>query len=153
MYGPEDIRNAQRQLRRSTIILLSLPLVMLAAYVAAIVAGSQAAMLAALLMAFVWLVLAGDLIWLPAKRYAKFLREMESGLRRSVVCVPERLEDAVQMQDGVRVRALHVRLEESGDSRIYYINVSKLYGLPPMGTPVQLMSYGRHVIKCEAVKE
>lgn len=153
MYGSEDIREARNRLRKCTIILLSVPLALLVAYIMAIIAAKQALMLAALLAAFLWLMLVGDLIWLPAKRYAGFLHEMNKGLRRSTLCIPERIEAEAQLQDGAYVHALHVRLPDSGDSRIYYVNQSKLSALPPMGEKRMIISYGRHVVDWETVKE
>jgi len=153
MYGPEDTRNAEKRLRKCTAVLLCVPLALLAVYAFAAVEGRQAMMLAVLLAAFLWLLLAGDLVWLPAKRYARFLREMNKGLRRSALCIPERIEAEAQMQDGVSVHALHVRLKDCGDSRIYYVNRSKLSFMPAMGEKLIITSYGRHVVDWEAVKE
>lgn len=152
MYDREDLRGAEKRLRTCTAWMLSLPTLLLTIYVAAIIAGEAVWMLAALLSAFAWLMLTADLCWLPAKRYRNFLREMDRGQRRSLRCILEEMQSETQLQDGVRVCTLQVRLPESGDCRIFYINIDKLDRLPAMGACVELTSYGRHIVNCEAVK-
>lgn len=152
MYDRKDLRGAEKRLRAHTFWMLSLPLLMLMAYVAAIFAGKPIWMLVSMLLAFVWLMLTADLCWLPAVRYRNFLREMNRGQRHSLRCILDEMQKETQLQDGVRVRALQVRLPESGDCRIFYINIDKLDRLPAMGACVELTSYGRHIVNCEAVK-
>lgn len=149
MYNQNDMQEARRSLNRCCGLLVSMLVPLLAVYVLGIVKGRQGLMLAALLAGFGWAVFICDLKFLPARRYMRFLKEMEIGLRRSMDCTLERLDMQVQIQDGVRVRALHVRLNAGGDSRIFYVNVSKTDFLPQMGTVVRLTGYGRHVVNCE----
>ena len=148
MYNPDDMLEARRSLDRCRGLLASVLVPLLAVYVLAIVRGMQWLMLAALLAGFGWALFFGDLKLMPALRYVRFLREMQSGLRRTTECTLERLEGEAQMQDGVRVFALHVRLAESGDSRILYVNASKADMLPDMGARVRITGYGRHVVEC-----
>ena len=150
MYNNEDIRCASKWVRSCAIRLGLALLLFLEAYVVAAVSGKQMLMLAILLVSFVCLLLAGDLRLMPQVRYLRFLKEMERGLRRTVICLPQFLEEEEQMQDGVRVRALQVRLPD-GDSRIFYVNCSKLDFLPAMDTEIELESYGRHVTGWKAV--
>lgn len=152
MYSCEDLKLAKRALGRRLSAILALIVPLTAVYVCAIVKGRELIMLAVLLAGFVCAVFAGDIWLLPAWCYMRYLQEMNKGLRRSVICVLECVEPKIQMQDGVRVYTLHVRLQ-NGESRIFYLNVSKLKQLADMGTRVKLTSYGRHVLDCELIED
>ena len=149
MYNQNDIQEARRSLNRCSGLLVSVLLPLLVVYVLGIVKGRQGLMLMALLLGLACTVFICDLKLLPARRYMRFLKEMEIGLRRSTDCTLERLDTQVQMQDGVRVCALHVCLNAGGDSRIFYVNASKTDCIPVMGTVVRITGYGRHVVNCE----
>ena len=146
MYNLEDALLARRSLRKAALMLAAALAPMLASYVLALVKGAYAwsAALAAAMLA--WCLFAGDLLLAPRARYARFLREMGRGLRRSVDCVPEAIGDQVQLQDGVFVRSVQVRLSD-GDSRIYYLNASKMDCMAQIGQMVRLVSYGRHIVE------
>ena len=151
MYNQMDMQEARRSLNRCRGLLALVLGPLLAVYVLGIVKGGQGLMLAALLAGFACGVFICDLKLLPAQRYVRFLKEMELGLRRDAVCILDQLEEQPQMQDGIRVHALHVHLAEDGDSRIFYVNTSKLHLLPAMGAKVHMTGYGRHVVDCEAL--
>jgi len=151
MYNSNDMQEARRSLNRCRGLLALIFAPLLAVYVLGIVKGWQGLMLAALLAGFVCAVFICDLKLLPVLRYVRFLKEMKHGLRRSVDCILEDLRTEEQMQDGVQVYALHVRLMEGGDSRIFYLNASKKELLPTMNTKVRLTSYGRHVVNIEVL--
>lgn len=150
MYGEVDFQQANRRVKRCGLCLGAALLPLAAAYVLGAVYDVYALMLASLLAAFLCCVPACDFALLPALRYRRFLRDMQKGLRRGAECTLSRLEEGEQLQDGVRVRALHVTLC-NGDSRIFYVNVSKLNLLPELGRRVRLLSYGRHVVECEEI--
>lgn len=151
MYTRKDEQAAKRRCRRFAFVLLAVLAPLLAVYIAGVLMDHQWLMLASLLAGFICAMIICDLCLLPALRYARFLRDMSCGLRRSAECTLESLDEDAQMQDGVRVRALHVRLCAGGDSRIFYMNLSKIESLPPVGTTVKLTAYGRHVVECEVL--
>ena len=144
LYTEGDRTRAERLARRWTLILGGAELVLLAAYVAGIALGRRWMMLAALLLGFIAALFLGDLCLLPALRYRKFLRELETGLRRSAICTVDSLKPEAELQDGARVREMQVRLSD-GDSRIFYVNVDHADQVPEPGTQIELESYGRHV--------
>ena len=144
LYTEGDRTRAERLARRWTLILGGAELVLLAAYVAGIALGRRWMMLAALLLGFIAALFLGDLCLLPALRYRKFLRELETGLRRNVLCTVDFLKEEAEMQDGARVREMQVRLSD-GDSRIFYVNVDHADQVPEPGAQIELESYGRHV--------
>ena len=144
LYTEGDRTRAERLARRWTLILGGAELVLLAAYVAGIALGRRWMMLAALLLAFAVALFLGDLCLLPALRYRKFLRELETGLRRSAICTVDSLKPEAELQDGARVREMQVRLSD-GDSRIFYVNVDHADQVPEPGAQIELESYGRHV--------
>ena len=144
LYTQEDRRRAARLARKWSLILGGAELVLLAAYGAGIALGRRWMMLAALLLGFIAALFLGDLCLLPALRYRKFLRELETGLRRSTICTVDILKPEAEMQDGARVREMQVRLSD-GDSRIFYVNVDYADQVPEPGAQIELESYGRHV--------
>ena len=144
LYTEGDRTRAERLARRWTLILGGAELVLLAAYVAGIALGRRWMMLAALLLGFIAALFLGDLCLLPALRYRKFLRELETGLRRSAICTVDFLKEEVELQDGARVREMQVRLGD-GDSRIFYVNADHADQVPEPGAQIELESYGRHV--------
>ena len=144
LYTEGDRTRAERLARRWTLILGGAELVLLAAYVAGIALGRRWMMLAALLLGFIAALFLGDLCLLPALRYRKFLRELETGLRRSAICTVDSLKLEAELQDGARVREMQVRLSD-GDSRIFYVNVDHADQVPEPGAQIELESYGRHV--------
>ena len=144
LYTEGDRTRAERLARRWTLILGGAELVLLAAYVAGIALGWRWMMLAALLLGFIAALFLGDLCLLPALRYRKFLRELETGLRRSAICTVDFLKEEVELQDGARVREMQVRLSD-GDSRIFYVNADCAARIPEPGARIELESCGRHV--------
>lgn len=144
LYTEGDRTRAERLARRWTLILGGAELVLLAAYVAGIALGRRWMMLAALLLGFIAALFLGDLCLLPALRYRKFLRELETGRRRSAICTVDILKPEAELQDGARVREMQVRLSD-GDSRIFYVNVDHADQVPEPGAQIELESYGRHV--------
>lgn len=151
IYREADLQAARTRARHWEWVLGGLLAPLLALYGYAVWQGAQGAMLALLLAAYVLILFVGDNYLLPARRYARFLREMERGLRREAECVPESLEEAVQLQDGVRVRSMQVRLCADGDSRVFYLDAAKAEMAPPMGARVRLVSYGRHAVAWEEI--
>jgi len=149
MYGEADLRAARHEVRICGLKMAAVLVPLLAVYVLGIFYALSALMLGALLLAFAFCVFAGDFWLMPSLRYCRFLKEMDKGLRRSTDCILKRMDANVQMQDGVRVCMLHVELCEGGDSRIFYVNASKLELMPEMERRVRLVSYGRHVAACE----
>lgn len=144
LYTEGDRTRAKQLARRWTLLLGGAELVLLAAYVAGIALGRRWMMLAALLLGFIAALFLGDLCLLPALRYRKFLRELETELRRSAICTVDFLKEEVELQDGARVREMQVRLSD-GDSRIFYVNVDHADQVPEPGAQIELESYGRHV--------
>ena len=144
LYTQEDRQRADQLVRKWTLILGGAELALLAAYVAGILLGWRWAMLAALLPGFIVVLFLGDLCLWPALRYRRFLRELDSGLRRCVICTVDLLKEQPEMQDGARVRELQVCLDD-GDSRIFYVNADHADQIPELGAEIELESCGRHV--------
>lgn len=144
LYTEGDRMRAERLARRWTLLLGGAELALLAAYVVGIALGRRWMMLAALLLGFIAALFLGDLCLLPALRYRKFLRELETGLRRSAICTVDFLKEEAELQDGARVREMQVRLSD-GDSRIFYVNADHADQVPEPGAQIELESYGRHV--------
>lgn len=145
LYSGKDMQDARRGVQKYACLTAMVLLPMLAVYVFVLVKGVYALTLVMALMMLIWLLLAGDLLLKPRLHYARFLKEMNGGLRRQAICIPEDLSDDIQLQDGVRVRSLQVRLCDGGESRIFYVNASKTEFLPQMNVPIALVSWGRHI--------
>ena len=146
MYNPEDMHKANAMVRRYGLILGLGLAALLAAYVAAILMGSQLLMLGIAVLAF-WFASLEICLWLrPAVQYRKFLTDMNRGLRREYACSVDFIGENVILQDGVRVREVHVSLED-GDTRIFYINICK--ATPVANRKIRLTAYGRHILNWE----
>ena len=152
-YTAEDMRAARLTLRRCGWIAGGGLALLLALYVWAALRGAREAMLALMLLALAGSIFAGDLWILPARRYVRFLHTLESGLRRRTRCRVEAVGDAVELQDGVRVRTLEVRLCPDGDTRIFYLNASKAAQYPAIGAQIELTSCGRHAVGWKTATE
>ena len=149
MYNQEDLRQANALVRRYALILGFGLGALLAAYIAAIFMGKQLLMLAIALTAF-WFASLEICLWLrPAAQYKKFLADMNRGLRREYTCTVTEIGSKTILQDGVRVREVHVTLED-GDSRIFYINISKDF--PAACRKIRLTAYGRHILNWEELQ-
>ena len=148
MYTQQDMCNANALVRRYGLILgLGLAL-LLACYVSAILAGSQLLMLLIALAAF-WFAMLLSCIWLyPACKYRAFLRDMNRGLRREYLFTVDKIHAEVVLRDGVRVNEMQVILE-NGDTRIFYLNISKSENFPAEGSKIHITAYGRHILQWE----
>ena len=144
MYNQEDMRRANALVSRYALMLGLGLAILLAAYVLAIRLGSQSLMLAIALSAFWFVTLESCVFLRPAVQYRNFLRDMNAGLRRESFCLVDGIDGKIILQDGVRVRTLHALLDD-GDSRIFYLNISKDFPRP--GSKIHLISYGRHVVQ------
>lgn len=151
MYSERDEKIAAAHLHRYALLLAGMLLLLAALYVPAVVKGQRALMLVLLVCGYCCSLLFCDLRLMPALRYRRFLRDMNSGLRRSLDCMLECIGDEIRLQDGVRVLEMQVRLCRGGDSRLFYVNVDKAALLPGMGTAVRITSFGRHVVCCEEI--
>lgn len=83
-------------------------------------------------------------LW-PCLRYRAFLKDMGEGLSREMVGTVVSVSDAVELQDGARVRQVHILLTEEQDERIIYLNASKGEFMPPVGVEARFKLYGRHI--------
>ena len=146
LYGEGDIREAERRFRGAWMLLAAVLAPLLAGYVLALVKGSYAVSLALALLMLIWSLSAGDLLLTPRRRYLRFLRELNRGLRRQTECAVIALEDGILVQDGANVRALQVRMPD-GDSRIFYLNAAKAEFLPEANRHCTVVSCGRHVVE------
>lgn len=89
---------------------------------------------------FGWLMF----IW-PCVRYFFFLKDMDTGLTRTLKGSIVEVSGQEDYQDGVRVLPVRILLSEEQDERIVYLNVSKAEDFPKEGTAVELNCYGRHI--------
>jgi len=87
-----------------------------------------------------WCMLLG-----PAMRYNGFLKDMQEGESRVLEGSIAKIDEEIELQDGVRVHAVHMVLKESQDERIVYLNVSKREMMPVEGVEVKLNCFGRHI--------
>ena len=93
----------------------------------------------------------------PHLRYKKFLENMQTGLRRTVVGEYLGMDEELQQHDDVQVHAVRIRLDEIENAeedddlvRIYYVNHTKTSFLPVAGTRVTASCWGRHLTQIGA---
>ena len=99
----------------------------------------------ALSAAFCWLSFMCIQYIIPCARYRIYLRDMDEGLSREIIGVIENIDDEIQVQDGVRVRSVHVVPDDDEEGRFLYINVDKIGRLPAVGQKAVLNCFGRHI--------
>lgn len=145
MYSEQDLLQINARIKKNLWVLLPVLAVLIAIYVAGLVAAVE------------WLVMVmGALIFvagcygiaaylLPNVRYRRFLLDMQAGLSRDMRGRIVSITDQEDLQDGVRVLPVHIFLESEQDERIVYLNASKSAGFPQPGTDVELHCYGRHI--------
>lgn len=150
LYCEEDLRKAQAEVRRYGLYLGAGLALFLAMYVVAILKFSEIVMLMILLAGLVFALPLGMLKLWPAMRYRNFVRDLLRGLRRESAGLVDFIEEQEQMQDGARVYGLQLRLE-GGDTRIFYLNVSKAANFPEPGAKIKIGSFGRHICCFERV--
>ena len=175
MYSEQDMNEINVRIRRDWLTLVPVLAAILAVYIYALAARVQWLAMAAgplLFVAACYGFLAR--LW-PNLRYRRFLRDMESGLSREIRGTIVGISDAAQLQDGVMVlpvrlrvaagadgdrpavgesaQAQRLRLEGAGedtrDERILYLNVSKRQHMPAPGTKAVLHCFGRHIKSVE----
>ena len=145
LYSDRDLQQAGRRVRSCLLGMAAVLAPLLGLYALALMRQNVLLGALAALLGFGWALFMGDLRLAPRVRYLRFLKNLNSGLRRQTECEILCLEDGAEMQDGACVRALHVRLKD-GDSRIFYLDASKAESLPAPGSGCVLLSCGRHVL-------
>lgn len=147
MYTQADAMAARRRVRRCAAALCAPLALLLALYVAAVVARRRGLMCGLLLAAFVLGVFIADNWLLPALRYRRFLREMQKGLRRACSgCIGA--PGAAETRDGARVRPLEVRLD-GGETRVFYLKADCAGDAAGEGARLRIESWGRHIVGWE----
>ena len=82
----------------------------------------------------------------PRVRYARFLREIETGLSRKTRVIFEELSAASRVtEEGVSVFDLAAR-DEDGETRLFYFDAAKPLPTLQPGQSVDLTAYGRYVV-------
>ena len=148
LYVEDDLRCASARLRKYAFLLGAGLALCMGAYVWALVVRRETAGYLILLAGFIYALPLGMLRLYPALKYRDFVRELLRGLRREVCGSIDCIDPAVQVQDGVRVHTVQLRLED-GDTRLFYLNADKLDVFPRPGEKICLISYGRHVAGVE----
>ena len=176
MYTESDMNEVNARIRRDWLVLIPVLLLLAGAYVYALAArvlwlAMTAGPLLVVVVCFVYMTR----LW-PNLCYRGFLRDMESGLSRTLWGTIVALSDVSQRQDGAMVLPVRIRLDEaasggaasarvhtvaaerlgleSGEDteaeRIVYLNASKRAMLPEPGAVVTLCCFGRHIRSVEA---
>ena len=149
MYQEADLRRAEAGLRKYAILMGVGLALCLGAYVWALVARRETAGYLILLAGLFYALPLGMLKLYPALKYRNFVRELLRGLRREAVGRIDFIDPAIQIQDGVRVHLVQLRLED-GDTRLFYLNADKTAEFPQTGALVRLKSFGRHIAGVDA---
>ena len=148
LYHETDLSEAEGMLRKYALLLGAGLVLCIGAYVWALSERHETAGFMILLAGLFYGLPLGMLKLYPALKYRNFVRELLRGLRRETCGRIDLIDPAVQMQDGVRVHVLQLRLED-GDTRLFYMNVDKMADFPQPGEQVRLKSFGRHVAGVE----
>ena len=145
MYSDKDFTDIRNRIRANRLIWIPATLIMLALWILALILripwlnylGAAATVIVG--------VFGFTFHQLPCLRYQKFLMDVQNGLSREMTGQILSISDDTQLQDGVRVRSVHIELEDG--ERIIYLNDSKKDGFPPVGAMVHVTLCGRHIVE------
>ena len=145
MYTQQDFDEVRGKLRKDLYFGIPALAAAIALYVVGIKEGSRwlvygAAALIFIVFCFTWTMY----LW-PHIKYLNFLKNMQRGLSREAVGTINEIGETDEMQDGARVRSVHLLLDAEQDERILYMNAAKLERLPKAGSHIKVICYGRHI--------
>lgn len=150
MYTEQDRTEIRQRIIKYSAVTAVIALLLLAGYVLGMIHRWE-----------IWVMIDGVLIfsticfgWImyifPCMRYNNFLKDMQSGLGRSMEGTIVEVSQSEDYQDGVRVLPVRILLKEEQDERIVYLNAAKKELFPAEGAEVRLSCYGRHIREVQA---
>lgn len=145
MYTEQDRAEIRHRIKKYVSITVGMGLVWIAGYVLSMIFRWQIPAYAFGIITFITLCFGWIMFIRPCIRYNAFLRDMQSGLGRSMEGTVVEVSGDEDYQDGVRVFPVRILLKEEQDERIVYLNVSKRQQFPEPGTAVRVNCFGRHI--------
>lgn len=151
MYTEQDRVEIRQRIKKYSLILAAMLVVLIAGYVASMIVRTQVGAMVTGVLIWAVILFMWTLFLHPCIRYRAFLRDMELGMSREVRGSVVEVSSQEDLQDGVRVLPVRIQLADEDDERIVYLNVSKAEGFPAAGTDVKLSCYGRHIKEVAAL--
>lgn len=150
MYDESDIKRNRLMLRKES---LRLAFFVLPGIVAIAVGFARRwlwlAVLGAILIGWTLIFLL-EMKLLPAVRYDRFLRAMQSGLRRKTAGMLVHVEDDLSYEDGLWMRRVLINVHEDGGpegERLFFLDAAKPVPEALMGKDVILTSFDRYIVE------
>lgn len=151
MYTEQDRVEIRQRIKKYSLILAAMLVVLIAGYVASMIVRTQVGAMVTGVLIWAVILFMWTLFLHPCIRYRTFLRDMELGMSREVRGSVVEVSSQEDLQDGVRVLPVRIQLADEDDERIVYLNASKAEGFPAAGTDVKLSCYGRHIKEVAAL--
>ena len=145
MYTEADIREVRRRILRDRALWLSVTALMLLPGLFGLVRRIVGLFYLSIAMAVVAAIFGLLYIQRPWLEYLRFLTDMRAGLTRELSGTVVNISQVPTLRDGARVLPVHLQLDEGGEERIVYLNVSKGDRFPGVGGHVFLKLCGRHI--------
>ena len=147
MYSEQDRIAVSRRIRVDCIVIAAVAALLLAAYIAGLVARVRWLTTASGVLLFTASAFGVIYFLMPKLRYRRFLADLSRGLTHEMAGSVVSVADAAQEQDGARVLPVHILLDAEQDERIVYLNASKRALFPGAGAHVRLRLCGRHILE------
>lgn len=145
MYTEQDRTEIRQRIIRYSVITVLIALLLLAGYVLGMIYRWEIWVMIDSVLIFSTFCFGWTMYVYPCLRYNNFLKDMQSGLGRSMEGKIVEVSQNEDYQDGVRVLPVRILLKEEQDERIVYLNVTKKEMFPAEGAEVRLNCYGRHI--------
>ncbi len=151
MYGEQDLMRAEAEGRRARNIALLIGGLALVAVVCGMIFRVRPLALASAILGGCWAYGWISLKLMPWYDYLKFLREMQSGLRRETIGAFVSVSPETRAVDGVRVRDL--TLDDGGDvPLLFYWDEEKPRPDFTPGQRLKVTAFGKFITSCEEVQ-
>lgn len=145
MYSNQDHILIDRRIRKKSILLGMILLLLLAVYIACFISRikwgamlSGAACFAAGCFGITFAIL-------PDLQYRRFLKDLDTRLEQEIRGTILSVSEEAELRDGAMVFPVHIQFDEDQEDHVLYLNTEKAKGFPPAGTSLVLQCCGRHI--------
>ena len=130
MYSNQDHILIDRRIRKKSILLGMILLLLLAVYIACFISRIK------------WGAMLSGAACFAAGCFGKDLdTRLEQEIRGTILSISEEAE----LRDGAMVFPVHIQFDEDQEDHVLYLNTEKAKGFPSAGTSLVLQCCGRHI--------
>ena len=153
MYSERDYSEIRHRIRKKSIILGILLVVILGIYIFSFLQRIKWLAMVSGALLFAVACFGFTFVLLPDIRYRNFLVDLSTRLTQEIKGTILSIAEKAEPQDGVMVFPIHILQESDQDDHIVYLNSAKADGFPPVGSNVVLQCSGRHIREITSVEK